>query len=72
MIEQYLKEYINYWQINWVLLLLITQLTYNTSINATINQTLFFTNYRYNINLFLESKKVTILTKNTKIAAKEM
>ena len=34
MIEQYLREYINYRQTNWVSLLLVAQLTYNISINV--------------------------------------
>ena len=71
-IKQYLREYINYQQTNWVSLLLIAQLTYNISINAITAQTLFFTNYRYNVNLFLKLKKVTVLIKSTKLVAKEM
>ena len=54
-IEQYLREYIDYWQTNWVLLLSIAQLMYNMSINAITEQTPFFTNHEYNANLFLES-----------------
>ena len=62
----------NYWQTNWVLLLPIAQLTYNTSINATTEQTLFFINYEYNANLFLESKKVTFLAEQVKVTADKM
>ena len=47
-------------------------MAYNTSINAITEQTPFFTNYRYNMNLFLESKKVTVLTEQVKITADEM
>ena len=61
-IEQYLRGYINYQQTNWVPLLSIAQLTYNTSINAITEQTSFFANHEYNANLFLELKQVTILT----------
>ena len=71
-IEQYLRGYIDYWQTNWVSLLSIAQLIYNTSINAITEQTLFFANHRYNINLFLELKKVTILTEQVKITVNEM
>ena len=35
-------------------------------------KTSFFTNYKYNINLFLELKKVMILIKNIRITAKDM
>ena len=48
------------------------QLIYNTSINIITKQTLFFTNYKYNINLFLELKKVTVLTKQVKITVNKM
>ena len=60
-IKQYLREYINCSQTNWVSLLLIAQLTYNISINAITEKTLFFTDYKYNANLFLKSKKATVL-----------
>ena len=45
---------------------------YNISINAITEQTSFFTNYRYNTNLFLKLKKVTVLTEQTKITVNEM
>ena len=45
---------------------------YNTSINATTGQTLFFTNHRYNVNLFLESKEVTVLAEQAKITVNNM
>ena len=72
MIEQYLQEYVNYHQINWITLLSVTQLTYNTSINQIIDMTLFFTNHEYNINLFLESKKATVLTEQVNITVTDM
>ena len=62
----------NYQQINWVLLLLIAQLIYNISINAITEQTLFFTNHRYNANLFLKLKKVTLLTEQVNIITNKM
>ena len=68
-IEQYLREYINYHQINWVLLLSIVQLIYNTSINVIIEQTLFFINHEYNTNLFLELKEAIVLTKQVRVTA---
>ena len=71
-VEQYLREYIDYQQTNWVLLLSIAQLTYNTSINAITEQTSFFANHEYNTNLFLESKKVTVLTEQIKVTVDKM
>ena len=34
--------------------------------------TLFFVNHKYNINLFLESKKATVLTEQINIAVTDM
>ena len=45
---------------------------YNTSINAITEQTPFFTNYRYNTNLFLKSKKATVLAEWVKVTADKM
>ena len=66
-IKQYLQEYVNYYQINWVVLLLVMQLVYNMSVNQTTDMTSFFVNHEYNINLFLELKKVMILTEQVNI-----
>ena len=71
-IKQYLREYVDYQQTNWVPLLSIAQLIYNISINVTTGQTSFFTNHEYNMNLFLESKKVTVLIEQVKVTADEM
>ena len=71
-IEQYLREYIDYQQTNWVSLLSIAQLIYNISINVMTEQTLFFTNHEYNANLFLKSKETTVLAEQIKVTADEM
>ena len=71
-IEQYLREYVDYRQMNWVPLLSIAQLMYNTSINVTTEQTSFFANHEYNTNLFLELKKATVLTEQTKVTVNDM
>ena len=57
---------------NWVPLLSVAQLTYNISINVITEQTPFFTNHKYNMNLFLKSKKVTVLTEQVKVTVNEM
>ena len=62
----------NYCQTNWVVLLSVTQITYNTSVNQITGTTLFFTNHEYNINLFQESKKAMILTEQVNIITTEM
>ena len=71
-IKQYLREYVNYHQTNWVALLSVTQIVYNTSINQITDITSFFTNHEYNANLFQESKKVIVLTEQVNITVTEM
>ena len=71
-IEQYLREYVNYHQINWIVLLSVTQIAYNTSVNQTTDMTSFFVNHEYNANLFQESKKAMILIKQVNITMTEM
>ena len=71
-IEQYLWEYVSYHQISWVALLSVMQLTYNTSVNQTTGTTPFFANYKYNANLFLESKKAMILIEQVNITVTDM
>ena len=50
----------------------MTQLVYNTSVNQIISTTLFFVNYEYNANLFLESKKAIVLTEQVNITVTDM
>ena len=50
----------------------VAQLIYNISINVIIEQTLFFANHRYNMNLFLKSKRVTVLIKQVKVTVNKM
>ena len=57
---------------NWIALLSVMQIAYNTSINQITDITLFFINYEYNINLFQELKKVIILIKQVNITMTEM
>ena len=71
-IEQYLQEYVNYHQTNWVVLLPVTQIVYNTSVNQITGTTSFFMNHRYNTNLFQESKKAMILIEQANITVTEM
>ena len=46
-LEQYLQNYVNYQQENWVELLPVVQLAYNTVKNATIGCTPFYANYSF-------------------------
>ena len=71
-IKQYLREYVNYCQMNWIALLSVIQIAYNTSVNQITDMTSFFMNHEYNANLFQESKKATVLTEQVNITATEM
>ena len=42
------------------------------SVNQIIDMTSFFTNHEYNTNLFLESKKATVLTEQVNITVTDM
>ena len=48
------------------------QLIYNISINIITEQTSFFINHKYNTNLFLKSKRATVLVEQVKVTADEM
>ena len=52
-LEQYLRHYINYIQNNWVLLLLIMQFVYNTTLQKGIGILLFKANYGYKLKISL-------------------
>ena len=71
-IEQYLRRYVNYCQMNWIALLSVTQIMYNISVNQITDIMSFFVNHEYNINLFQELKKVMILIKQVNIIVTEM
>ena len=71
-IEQYLRRYVNYCQMNWVALLSVAQIVYNTSVNQITGIMSFFANHEYNTNLFQESREATVLTEQVNITATEM
>ena len=48
------------------------QLVYNTSVNQITETMSFFVNYKYNTNIFLESKKAMILIEQVNIAVIDM
>ena len=62
----------NYHQINWVLLLSLTQIIYNSSVNIITKQTSFFTNHSYNANLFLVLKKAKVKAEKANVNMKEL
>ena len=71
-IKQYLREYVNYHQMNWIALLSVMQIAYNTSVNQITDITSFFMNHEYNANLFQESREAMTLIKQVNIIVTEM
>lgn len=62
-LEQYLRCFINYYENNWMELLLVSKLVYNNTLQEYIHQILLFANYVYDtrfehLNLILTSDYV--------------
>ncbi|KAL8411455.1 hypothetical protein RB596_000918 [Gaeumannomyces avenae] len=55
-IEQYLRNYVNYKQNNWVQLLPMAQFAYNSSIHESTGVTPYFANYGYTPTAYREPK----------------
>lgn len=53
-LEQFLRIYCNYQQLDWIQLLLLVELAYNNSLLLTTNVSLFYTNKRYYPRLQLQ------------------
>ncbi len=51
-LKQYLKCYINYKQNDWIQLLLIAQLTFNSTTTEVISMSSFFVNYKFESKTF--------------------
>jgi hypothetical protein len=62
-LEQYLRHYVNYKQNNWVELLLIAQLAYNTTAISITGISPFYANYGFNPELIKKIKGLTNLAK---------
>ena len=71
-LEQYLRGYVDYRQTNWVSLLPLAQLAYNTSVNETTGRTPFYANHGYDAQLFREPKEVQVMAEAAHVTATEM
>ena len=58
-LEQYLQNYINYYQNDWVTWLLLAQLAYNSATSSTIGIIPFFANYRFKLDIVKENREIT-------------
>ena len=53
-VEQYLRAYVDYQQINWVQYLLIAQFFYNSAINEITKMMSHYTRFGYESNAYSE------------------
>ncbi len=61
-LKQYLRCYINYRQNDWIQLLSITQLTFNSTTTKVISMSSFFANYKFKSKTFKKSHEFAQLT----------
>ncbi len=69
-LKQYLRCYINYRQNDWIQLLLITQLTFNSTTMKIISMSSFFANYEFKLKTFKKSCEFVQLTQKATIQIK--
>ena len=72
MLEQCLWNYVNYQQDNWVELLPVAQLMYNTAKNATIGCTLFYANYGFEADVKNVPRRLQPIAQKAKVKAKDL
>ncbi len=78
-LKQYLRCYINYRQNDWIQLLLIAQLTFNSTTTKVISMSLFFANYEFELKTLKKlrefvqiAQKVTIQIEQIHLLHKEL
>jgi len=71
-LKQYLKCYINYRQNDWVQLLSIAQLTYNSTITETISISSFYANYEFKSETFKKSRHFAQIVQKAIIQIKKL
>ena len=69
---QFLRSYINYQQDDQVELLLIVQFIYNSTRNETIGQTLYYTNYGQELNIYYELEPDDLLVQYTRLEVDQL
>ena len=70
--EQYLRCYVNYKQDNWIRLLPLAIIAYNSSENEALKTSPFFMNYRYNAMLTHNVLNQHPLAENAQLTANEL
>ena len=72
MLKQYLRYYVNYQHNNWVQLLSIGQLAYNSITTKIISVLLFLTNYGYHLIITWESQEFAKITQKALIKIEQI
>ncbi|SLM38963.1 reverse transcriptase domain protein [Lasallia pustulata] len=72
MLEQYLRNYVNYQQDNWVELLPVAQLAYNTAKNATTGCTPFYANYGFKADVKNVPRGLQSVARRAKVKVKHL
>ena len=71
-LKQYLRCYINYRQNDWISLLLVTQLTFNSVTTKIISVSSFFANYEFELETFKKSRKFAQLAQKATIQIEQI
>ncbi|SLM41443.1 reverse transcriptase domain protein [Lasallia pustulata] len=71
-LEQYLQNYVNYQQDNWVELLPVVQLAYNIAKNATIGCTPFYANYDFEADFKNVPQGLQPIAQKAKVKAEDL
>ncbi len=71
-LKQYLRCYINYRQNDWIQLLSIAQLTFNSTTTEVISISSFFANYEFKLKTFEKSRKFAQLAQKVTIQIKQI
>jgi len=69
-LKQYLRCYINYRQNDWVQLLSVAQLTFNSTTTKVISMSSFFANYEFKLKTFKKSCEFVQITQKVMIQIK--
>ncbi len=71
-LKQYLRCYINYRQNDWIQLLSVAQLTFNSTTTEVISISSFFANYEFKLEILKKSRKFTQLTQKATLQIKQL
>ncbi len=71
-LKQYLRCYINYRQNDWVQLLSVAQLTFNSATTEVISMSLFFANYEFELKTLKKSREFAQLAQKATLQIEQL